>query len=158
MTVIIDGMDQQKLLLPRLNNLSKAFSDAFKLKTHLTGALDHGQKPFCKLDLFQWPHDSNLTLNILVLILSRRTSLPDTLYLQMDNCYRECKNQYVVSFLALLVHLEVFKKIKLNFMMKGHTHDDIDQFFSRISTNPSNLLRILCVLSGKPTSQCLKYH
>ena len=111
MSVIIDGMDQAKLMLPRINNMSKAFADAFKLKTHLTGVLDHGYNPFCVVDLFQWNHNSNLTINILLMVLARRRHIPDTLYLQMDNCARENKNQYIFSFLALLVMQGVFKKV-----------------------------------------------
>ena len=114
MTVIIDGMDQAKLLLPQLCNLIKAFSDAYKLRTHLTGVLDHGQQPFCVLDLFQWPHDSNLTLNVLLLVLERRAHIPDILYLQMDNCFRENKNQYIISFLAVLIMQGLFTKVSLN--------------------------------------------
>jgi hypothetical protein len=29
--------------------------------------------------------------------------LPPVLYIQMDNCYRECKNKYVLAFLHMLV-------------------------------------------------------
>ena len=111
MTLIIDGMDQAKLMLPKMNRLSKAYSDAYKLKTHLTGVLDHGNNPYCVVDLFQWPHDSNLTMNVLLHVFNRRDVLPDILYLQMDNCYRENKNQFLISFLALLVQMDVFKKV-----------------------------------------------
>ena len=113
MTLILDGMDQAKLLLPQLCNLSKAFSDAWKIRTHLTGVLDHGYSPFCVVDLFQWPHDTNLTLNVLLLVLARRTSIPDVLYIQMDNCYRENKNQFVISFLAVLIKCGVFNKVRI---------------------------------------------
>ena len=42
--------------------------------------------------------------------------LPPTLYLQMDNCWRENKNRYVLCFLALLVELGIFKKVN-NFVI-----------------------------------------
>ena len=70
MCMIIDGMDQAKLLLPQLNNKSKAFSEAWKLRTHLTGVLDHGLDPLCISDLFQWAHDSNLTMNVILIALA----------------------------------------------------------------------------------------
>ncbi|XP_052075824.1 uncharacterized protein LOC127713918 [Mytilus californianus] len=60
-------------------------------------------------------------------------SLPPTLYLQADNAAKDNKNNYVLMFLAMLVKAEIVKKIKLSFLMVGHTHEDVDQFFSRIS-------------------------
>ena len=37
MCLIIDGMDQNKLLLPALLNQAKSYASAWRLKTHLTG-------------------------------------------------------------------------------------------------------------------------
>ena len=37
--------------------------------------------------------------------------LPPVLYLQMDNCYRECKNRYIMAFCAFLVEKKIFKKV-----------------------------------------------
>ncbi|KXJ07650.1 hypothetical protein AC249_AIPGENE27725 [Exaiptasia diaphana] len=53
-------------------------------------------------------------------IINYREGLPPVLYLQMDNCGRENKNTAVLSFLGLLVQMEVFRK-------------DIDQMFSCVS-------------------------
>ena len=111
MTVIIDGMDQAKLMLPMILKLSKAFSDAVKLKTHLTGCLDHGRAPYVIIDFFTWKHDSNHTINCLLKVLERRNFIPDILYLHLDNTPRENKNQYVFTFLALLVASKIFKKV-----------------------------------------------
>ena len=89
-------MDQAKLLLPRLVVIAHAYANARKQRTHLTGVLNHGRQPKGYFDLFQFPHYANLTINILLLELqSMGEDLPDTLYLQMDNCWRENKNQFV---------------------------------------------------------------
>ena len=109
--VIIDGMDQMKLLVPNLLHVMKAYSSAWKLKTHLTGVLNHGRETLGFFDLHQWPHDSNLTINVLLRVLVKLDNIPDILYLQMDNCWRENKNQYIIVFLAVLVHLGIFKKV-----------------------------------------------
>ena len=107
-----DGMDQAKLLLPRLVVTAQAYASARKLRTHLTGVLNHGRQPKGYFDLFQFPHDANLTINILLFELeSMGDDLPDTLYLQMDNCWRENKNQFVLNFLAILVKLDIFVKV-----------------------------------------------
>jgi hypothetical protein len=111
--LIIDGMDQMKLMVPKLLNVMKAYSSAWRLKTHLTGVLNHGREAVGYFDLMQWPHDSNLTINIVMRVLLRMDIIPDRLYLQMDNCWRENKNQYVLAFLGVLVKLDIFKKVRI---------------------------------------------
>lgn len=59
--------------------------------------------------------------------------LPKSLYVQLDNTARENKNQLVIAYLNMLVEKDVFKKVKLGFLLVGHTHDQIDQMFSRFS-------------------------
>lgn len=39
-----------------------------------------------------------------------------------------------MAYLNMLVHLGVFKKIKVGFLLVGHTHDQIDQMFSKFSS------------------------
>ena len=51
----------------------------------------------------------------------------------MDNCFRENKNQYVIAYLNFLVKSRVFHEVIVSFLPVGHTHEDIDQFFSRVS-------------------------
>ena len=113
MSIIIDGMDQAKLMIPNLLHSSKAFADAWKLRTHMTGCLNHGHEPLCVLDLFQWPHDSNYSINVLLIMLMRHEYVPDVLFLQMDNCFRENKNQFLFTFIAILVQKLVFKKVSI---------------------------------------------
>ena len=38
-------------------------------------------------------------------------SLPSVLYLQMDNTCRDNKNKYTLTFAALLVQLNIFRKV-----------------------------------------------
>ena len=44
-------------------------------------------------------------------IVKQEARLPTCLFIQMDNCGRENKNQYVLAFLFLLVELEVFDEV-----------------------------------------------
>ena len=60
-------------------------------------------------------------------------NLPEVFYLQLDNTCRENKNQVVFGYLNMLVELRVFQKVKVGFLLVGHTHDHIDQMFSRFS-------------------------
>ena len=81
-------------------------------RTHLTGAICHGDGlVYTYLDLFLWPHDCNIVINIILDILSRQRHIPPVLYLQLDNTARENKNQYLLAFLAYLVEQRVFKEV-----------------------------------------------
>ncbi|XP_070557873.1 uncharacterized protein [Ptychodera flava] len=55
------------------------------------------------------------------------------LFTQLDNCYRENKNRYMLSLAHVLVQYKVFDMVDLHFLPVGHTHEDIDQLFSCIS-------------------------
>ena len=121
LTIIIDGMEQNKTNVPLICQQTKSTQNLLRLRTHLTGALVHtkaenGKMAFAYFDLLQWPHDSNLTITVLLDVLkhvqSKLGTLPKILFLQLDNTSRENKNKYVLSFLALLVHLKIFKKVR----------------------------------------------
>jgi hypothetical protein len=47
----------------------------------------------------------------------------------MDNYVRENKNGHLLLFLSLLAMRDVFDKVKLGFLVIGHTHEDIDGCF-----------------------------
>ncbi|XP_074638569.1 uncharacterized protein LOC141897040 [Acropora palmata] len=107
-------------------------------KTHVTGVLCHGHNlawPF--IDLLRWPADTSPTINILLTVLRdivlQVGSLLQVFYWQMDNCFQDCKKIYILGFCAFLVMAGVFKKVKLSYLLAGHTHEDVDQMFSRIS-------------------------
>ena len=66
-------------------------------------------------------------LEILVLA----TTLPPILNVQMDNATGNNKNRYVYAYWFLLVAKRIFHEVYVNFMIVGHTHDDIDALFGR---------------------------
>ncbi|CAG2224641.1 unnamed protein product [Mytilus edulis] len=41
---------------------------------------------------------------------AKDNKLPPILYLQADNCWRENKNKFIISFCELLVHLQIFRE------------------------------------------------
>lgn len=60
--------------------------------------------------------------------------LPPTLYLQLDNCFRENKNSSLANWCALLTERGLFPGgIHISFLPKGHTHNECDQVASRLS-------------------------
>ena len=113
-TIIIDGMDQSKTNLPRLTQTPKSVQGLQQLRTHISGALvhtraPHGKLAFAYLDLLQFPHDSNLTIHVLLLTLKEfKEKLPPVFNIQLDNTARENKNKYFLGFCALLIAKKVF--------------------------------------------------
>ena len=70
LSIIIDGMDQQKTSLPFLVPESKSTQPLPRVTAHITGVLvhtqaEHGKLAFTFVDVHEWPHDSNLTINVL---------------------------------------------------------------------------------------------
>jgi hypothetical protein len=63
----------------------------------------------------------------------RNVPLPDNLYLQLDNSAKDNKNKYLMAFLSLLTARGIFKEIQVGFLLVGHTHEDIDAYFSHLS-------------------------
>lgn len=129
---------------------SKASSAMERVRVHLTGVIVHGHGAYGFFDMDEWPHNANITINVLLNVLSMHPSLPPTLYLQLDNCGRDNKNRFLFAFCCLLVELGVFRKVKVSFLMVGHTHEDVDQMFSRFSTwlNRNNAHHLDALLDG----------
>jgi hypothetical protein len=125
---------------PWFKEHSKTTSGIFKQKYHLIGALVHGYGPWVYTMSHQFAADSNVTIEVLQRVLSdlqadqfKGRAFPPKLYLQMDNCVRENKNVAVLAYLSWLVQRKVFTEIHISFLPVGHTHEDIDQVWSRTS-------------------------
>jgi hypothetical protein len=58
--------------------------------------------------------------------------MPRTMWLQFDNC-GENKNKEMFAYLSLLIENHIFDEIEVGFLIVGHTHSSIDQYFSVIS-------------------------
>ena len=65
-SIIIDGMDQDKTDIPHIIKKPKCMAGAYTLETHITGIRAHGQSTMMAIDCGQFPHDSNLTIEILL--------------------------------------------------------------------------------------------
>ena len=105
---------------------TKSRQNLWQVQTHLTGALAcaeavKGKLAFGFYDLLQWPHDSNLTICVLLSIIQQLPKrIPEVLYLQLDNCFQENKNKYLLGFFALLVKLKVFQKVWSQLLLSIH--------------------------------------
>lgn len=57
---------------------------------------------------------------------------PRTMWFQFDNC-GENKNKEVFAYISLLIESFIFDEVEVCFLIVGHTHASIDQYFSVIS-------------------------
>ena len=58
---------------------------------------------------------------------------PKHLVLQIDNLAKDNQNQTKLAFCSDLVARGIFETVTIGFLMKGHTHEDIDAAFSKVS-------------------------
>ena len=139
MSMIIDGMDQAKLDIPHFARATKGNSTP--LGNSIIGVLVHGVefKQFVVSHSMKGGANEMMTvLNTALRELQERYSRedrtwPEVLYLQLDNTHKDNKNRGLMTYLEEVIHLEVFRKVKVSFLFVGHTHEDIDQRFSVIS-------------------------
>lgn len=54
--------------------------------------------------------------------------------LQSDNCCRETKNNTLCRLAGMLCGLHRVHRMELRFLQKGHSHEDVDQFFSSLAS------------------------
>lgn len=129
-------MDQKKTELPHYKRLPKSIDSTALIGVHVVGVLVFNRILHAKayLNYSNIRNDPNLTIAVIHDVLTNWDGpLPKVLYVQMDNTAAQNKNTEVFAYLSMLVHKCVFTKIKVGFLMVGHTHDQIDQMFSRFS-------------------------
>lgn len=56
-----------------------------------------------------------------------------TMYIQVDKCPLENNNRYIFAYIKRFVARGVFRNVEVSFHPIGHTHDNIDQTFSKTS-------------------------
>jgi hypothetical protein len=137
MSMIVDAADQSKYALPYFHIATHSSQKAFRLPCHLMGVLVHGEAIHAYTYYESFKQGNNVTIEAireaLAVQLAKHGKLPDVLYLQLDNTSKQCKGRYIIGFLGWLVQLGIFKQIILSFLPVGHTHEDIDQVFSRLA-------------------------
>ena len=134
---IIDGADQKSYGLPHFTCSTKG-DRGQKMKVKCVGVLEHGIERNARLFPMseEFSTSSNQIIEALHRVLDMKYHeegfLPPTMYIQIDNCGRENKNHYLLSYLESFVGLGVFNDVQASFLPVGHTHEDIDQVFSSL--------------------------
>lgn len=98
------------------------------------GSIAHGRGAYAHTFWDNFKHGTNVTIESIFRVLRdlvKGEPLPPYLFLQLDNTAKQNKSRFMFGFLGYLVQLGVFKVIVVSFLPVGHTHEDIDQMFSR---------------------------
>jgi hypothetical protein len=166
--IAVDGMDQRKTQLPSQARPTKDVEGVGEpLQTKLTacllrnGADQSGFYGAWSLPRQECGSDYTCTVINRLLCLyedakkscTQGYTLPPVLFLQLDNCGKENKNQYLLRYLSLLVHLGVFARIEVHFLHVGHTHAQVDQAISVVArafrgTEVNNLEQAMRIVDG----------
>jgi hypothetical protein len=124
LSITVDGSEQKAWGLPHFAQASKDDEKRVKLKVHLTAALVHGHGSFVYTTYEDVAHDANLTVEVLMRTLkhldAKQSTLPRKLHIQLDNCKRENKNQYVYAWCCWIITRGVFDEIQVSFLPIGN--------------------------------------
>jgi hypothetical protein len=145
-SLIIDGMDQGKTSLPLLKRRAKGDKVQF-MKQKIMGVIAHGHGSYIYISQPPLRSGANFTLECLWRTLIALEAeydrmgvrFPTKFCIQMDNA-GDNKAHAVIAYIAYLVEEGYASEIELNFLIVGHTHEDIDQLFSSISSRFSRLV------------------
>ena len=145
-SLILDGLDHSKLVFPRTEYMSsKEMASFHRPHIDLQSCIAHGYGVFNALCLPTVSKDSSLIADMVAWVLrtigeeeARKGSPFDfrtcELLLQSDNTTKETKNNATLRLLSVWVGGSFIKRGELSCLMTGHSHEDIDQYFSICSS------------------------
>lgn len=139
LVLIIDSPDKTSYAWPRwpFHRAPKELEGLIRPRVAITGVLAHGFFGSLLWAHEHQSHGASAFCEVLVRSLRRvqvqcqrsQMRFPEHLVIQSDNAVAQAKNSLVTVFLALLVSRGYFRSATLNFLIVGHTHEDIDQMF-----------------------------
>lgn len=164
--IILDGMELRKSTLPHMKRESKA-TDSVLMNTRfvqrLIGAKLHhnGETKHFGFVIPPWVGggSANAICEVIMRIIDAMgDSRPPTLFIQVDNC-SENKCKTVLALAHMLISQGILHNVQFNYLVVGHTHEDIDQWFSIFSTKvkkhdvwtPRELMHLLTTMSEDAT-------
>ncbi|KAL3686046.1 hypothetical protein R1sor_004068 [Riccia sorocarpa] len=129
LSFIHDAMDLAKTIVPRLCDKVKTLMRSVQplpLKEVFNTTV-LAKKRQSKEEFFQMEGAENSELQ------ASTRMLPPNLYIQLDNSAKDNKNWAMMAFCSELVARGCCKMITMSFLVVGHTHEDVDAFFSKVN-------------------------
>jgi hypothetical protein len=121
---------------------SKALPSGFEpFDSALYGVLVHGAEGFfgyavdgaCGKGSNATVECISRTLQKLAAMPERQQNWPKVLFIQVDGCVGDNKNRTLFGYAGWLVAQGNFQEVHINFLLVGHTHEDIDAIFGVVS-------------------------
>ena len=130
-SIYLDSMDNHKSHIPRFLENTKNVANFYKLPSKITAGIIYSshysmnRKIRMFVNMEQYEQGSNMIVSMLYrLILEVKQDmgrLPPKVHISLDNCYRENKNRFTLSFLTALVQHDIFSEVNVTFLLVGHT-------------------------------------
>ena len=136
--LIIDGQDHNKYRYPRdtifqskeLSGCIRPCMDATAVIAHGYGILMALSEPFVR-------KDSSWSCELIAYVVNQISETSDIrkmeLICQADNTSREVKNNTLTRMAGYLIGSRRLKRMELRFLQSGHSHEDVDAWFSVLS-------------------------
>lgn len=134
-SIIIGGTEQPAFSSPRF--VTKSITNReHALNGYLTGFTDHLKPSRLLLSTMteELEMGDNHDIKASYRFVNERVSskpFPSTLFIQVDNWTHMKRNRYVLARTQCLINWNVFLCLEIGFVLIGHTHEEIDQAFSR---------------------------
>jgi hypothetical protein len=136
LSLIIDGADWYSYAIPYFATKTHRSSKLFRAPIYLMGVISHGRGSKCWVVPGHFKQGTNVVVEILIRSLKEMKAaglnIPKKIFLQLDNTCKQNKNKFLMGILGYLVLVGVADKFIVSFLPVGHTHEDIDQLFSRL--------------------------
>ena len=139
-SAIADGMDHGKYAVPRHTIFSsKEFQGFQRPVLDATAIICHGYSVSIYLSQPITSKDSSFSFEAIMHTLDQLAAggidlRRVCLQLQADNTTREVKNNTTIRGMGALVAAHRVHTVRVCHLMSGHSHEDIDQFFSSLTT------------------------
>ena len=114
---------------------------------HIVGCLVFGMLEYYAILPSNCPKDASMNCTIVSRVMDilaeklramgEGHSFPAVMLVNVDNTPRESKNSFLASYLASLVSRGLFREIECQYLQCDHTHNELDQRFSTMSSKIS---------------------
>ncbi|KAL3697928.1 hypothetical protein R1sor_012004 [Riccia sorocarpa] len=143
LSFIHDAIYHAKTYVPRLSDkLKSLMGHVTPLPLKVVGIINHGHEPNVMAHTtvlekkgLSWEEYFDLQQQQDIGEGRRLRMLPPNLYIQLDNSAKDNKNWAVMAFCSELVARGCCKTITMSFLVVGHTHEDVDAFFSKVNAS-----------------------
>ena len=139
-SIVLDSIDHSKFPLPKAFCLSaKCFGGFVRPTLSITAAIIHGVGVILFVAPPHVQKDSSYTTEILCHCVNLLSEIPELdlsrcwLRIHGDNSSRELKNNTILRALAGLTSTRRVLEASLETLQSGHSHEDLDQWFSSLS-------------------------